>query len=179
MENGRRPLPYARFFAGLAEYALESELGVADPPLVDYLGQLLARFIACDQLARVRNPTGRRLQEVGEMLLEAEARIGEARRDVYRHIGDYALFWTGVFPEALPRMQARSRLDRFLDYAEQGKRSYRLASELPAEDADENAVLERLSHEFELCAQGLQRVRQEWQRYAERSGPGPAGLLLD
>ena len=28
-----------------------------------------------------------------------------ARREVHRHIGDFTLFWTGVYPEALREMQ--------------------------------------------------------------------------
>src|SRR5215203_440131 len=94
------------FFAGLAEYTFESRLGVADPPLVDYLAELLARFVRSDQVYSVRSPVGSRLNRVTDMLAEAESRTGEARRQVHRHIGDFTLFWTGVYPEALPRLKA-------------------------------------------------------------------------
>src|SRR4051794_12875551 len=43
-----------RFFAGLAEHVFESRLGLADPPLVDYLSGMLPRFTHSDELARVR-----------------------------------------------------------------------------------------------------------------------------
>src|SRR5690606_32699922 len=113
-----------RFFAGLAENTFQSRLGVADPRLVEYLSEMLVRFVRCDAIYSVRNPSGRRLHEVAEMLAEAEARIGDARREVHRQIGDITLFWTGVYPEALRRLQEPSKKDHFLDYCSQGKRAY-------------------------------------------------------
>ena len=175
MDNRRSQIPLNRFFAGLAEYTFQTRLGVADPPLVEYISDLLARFVHCDAIYRVRNLAGRRLEEVAEMLIEAEARVGDPRREVHRHIGDFTLFWTGVYPEALRRMQSSARLDAFLDYCAQGKRAYHIASTIPSENkADETHVLERLSHDFELCAYGLNEVRREWERRdpdVDTSGP--------
>lgn len=175
MDTKRSHSVLYRFFSGLAEYTFETRLGVADPPLVDYIAALLTRFAHCDTIYKVRTPAGRRLEEVAEMLLEAEARIGNPRREVHRHIGDFTLFWTGVYPEALRRLKSSSRLDYFIDYCEQGKRAYHIAATIAAEDsAEENEVLERLSHDFELCAFGLGEVRREWERRdPDVSLPGP------
>jgi hypothetical protein len=155
-----------RFFAGLTEYAFGTRLGVVDPALVEYLGDLLTRFVRNDAVFSVRNLRGRRLDAVADMLAEAEARVGEARRAVHRHIGDFTLFWTGLYPEALEHFQRGPRKDFFLDYCEHGKRAYYIASTIPTSDdkLDENALLERLSHEFELCVYGLGEVRREWER---------------
>jgi hypothetical protein len=151
--------------------------GIADPPMIDYVAELLTRFVHRDGVYRVRNLAGRRLGEVAQMLAEAEARVGEARRDVHRHIGDFTLFWTGVFPEALGRMQESARKDHLLDYTRQGKRSYRIASELAeADGAAEAPLFERLSREFELCAFGLGEVRKEWERRDDEGAP-PAILF--
>lgn len=171
MHPSQRREPLQRYFAGLTEQTFQSRLGVADPPLVDYLSELLARFIHMDVLHNVRNLGGRRLQEVAEMLWEAEQRVGEARREVHRHIGDFALFWTGVYPEALRRKRGPLKLDHFVDYCEQGKRSYYIASTYrEGEHAEQSEVLERLSTQFELCAYGLREVRREWDR-REDEGP--------
>ncbi|HVA50231.1 MAG TPA: hypothetical protein VNH11_28005 [Pirellulales bacterium] len=160
-----------RFFSGLAEYTFEARLGVADPPLVDYIALLLTRFMHCDAIYQVRNPSGRRLEEVAQMLVEADARIGNPRREVHRHIGDFTLFWTGVYPEALRRLKDASRLDYFVDYCEQGKRAYHIAATIEtAGNAQENEVLERLSHDFELCAFGLGELRREWERRDPEGG---------
>ena len=167
-----------RYFSGLAEQTFEARLGVADPPLIDYIALLLTRFMHFDAIFKVRNPFGRRLEEVAEMLVEAEARVGESRREVHRHIGDFTLFWTGLYPEALRRLKKQSRLDYFIDYCEHGKRAYRIASSIPA-DTDENQVLERLSHEFELCAFGLGELRREWERRDSDSGELPPPIIIN
>lgn len=171
------PFPLRDFFAGMAEYAFEARLGIADPALIDYISDLLTRFIRHDALFSVRDTAGHPLHAVGEMLVEAEARVGEARREVHRHIGDFALFWTGVYPEALRHAHHTANLpgDPFVDYCTQGKRAYYIASTIPSQDEPkQQVVLERLSHEFELCAFGLNEVRKEW----ERRDPGGSAQLM-
>jgi len=177
MDRSRSQAPLYQFFAGMTEYVFQTRLGVADPPLVEYISALLARFIHTDTIYRIRNLSGRRLEEVAAMLVEAEARRGDARREVHRHIGDFTLFWTGVYPEFLRRMEREGRSDRLLDYREQGKRAYFIASTIENDaNRDENEILGRLSHEFELCAYGLSELRREWERTDPPEGedrPGP------
>jgi hypothetical protein len=155
-----------RYFTGLCEYIFESKLGVADPPLVDYISDLMLRFARLDSVHRVRNLAGRPAVEVADMLAEAESRVGLARRDVHRHIGDVTLFWTGVYPESLPRLRAALTKDYFVDYCAQGKRAYFIASTIETDRAEDapNELLGRLSAQFELCAYGLGEVRREWER---------------
>lgn len=154
-----------RHFAAITESTFQVELGVADPPLVDYLVNLLIRFVKMDAIYRVRDLTGQRLEEVAEMLLEAEQRDARPKREIYRHIGDFTLFWTGVYPEALSRLRSSDRKDHILDYCAQGKRSYYLASTFEEGPFREEApVLRRLSIDFELCTFGLNRVRAEWEK---------------
>ena len=64
------------------------------------------------------------------------------------------------------RVLTRDSADALIDYPAQGKRSYLLASTY-SED-DEAAILRRLSAEFERCAAGLGRVRQEWESLASQ-----------
>ena len=171
--------PLVRFFSGLAEYAFQARLGVADPPLVDYITDRLVRCVHYDAVFHIRNPAGRRLEEVAAMLAEADARRGDARREIHRHIGDFTLFWSGLYPETLPRLQGNSRLDHLLDYWVQGKRAYHIAATIPAsEPAVENELLERLSHDFELCAYGLGEIRREWERRDEEGNGPPQPLVI-
>ncbi len=180
MDSKRTQIPLNRFFAGLAEYTFQTRLGIADPPLIEYVAALLTRFVHCDAIYNIRNPAGRRLEEVAEMLFEAEARMGDPRREVHRHIGDFTLFWAGVYPEALRRMQKQPRLDYFVDYCQQGKRAYHIASTIECEaHHGENEVLERLSHEFELCAYGLTELRREWERRDNDEGELPRGVIIE
>src|SRR3954451_9010917 len=143
--------PLRRLFAGLTEHAFIHTLGVADPSLTDYLSELLSRFIHFDAIYRLRNAQGKRLEEVAEMMIEAEALPPEGRtsREVHRHIGDFTLFWTGVYPEALNRLRSILCKDHFIDYCAQGKRSYYIASTCEEDPyRDEAPVLRRLSEEF-------------------------------
>ena len=172
MDSSVPRLPLRNFFAGIAEYAFETRLGVADPPLIDYLVELLTRFVQADSVYGVRDLQGRRLGVLTDLLIEAESRVGDARRQVHRHIGDFTLFWAGVYPEALARLRSQSRGvqvkgDHFVDYCQHGKRSYRIASQIPSEQQNseaENEVLERISDDFELCVYGLGEIRREWER---------------
>jgi hypothetical protein len=171
--------PLRRLFAGLTEQTFQNDLGVADPRLVDYLAALLVRFIHIDAIHRLRNTQGKRLEEVVEMLLEAEALPpeGRTRREFHRHIGDFTLFWTGVYPDALRRIRSVLSKDHFIDYCQQGKRSYYIASTFDADDyRDEAVVLRRLSEQFELCAYGLNQVRREWER-ARQGVVGPFKVI--
>src|SRR5579883_3256750 len=124
--------PLRRLFAALTEQTFLTTLGVADPPLVDYLSELLSRFVHVDSIFRLRSTQGKRLEEVADMMIEAEALPpeGRTRREVYRHIGDFTLFWTGVYPEALNRLRSVLSKDHFIDYCSQGKRSYYVASKI-------------------------------------------------
>lgn len=163
--------PLHRLFRGFAEHTFMTELGIADPGLVGYVAGLLARFVPTEAIWRLRDRQGRRLTEVSAMLAEAESADDDARkRECHRHVGDFTLFWTGVFPEALSQLRASHSADHLLDFQRQGKRSYFLASTYGDEHAP---VLRRLSEEFELFAFGLSRVRKEW----ERNEPEPQGGL--
>jgi hypothetical protein len=170
----RPPETLHRFFAGLTEYAFQTRMGVADTQLVDYVTDLLVRFVRYDALLSLRNLAGQRLGGVAQMLLEAEARVGDARRKAHRHIGDFTLFWTGVYPETLRSGRASHGHDFFQDYCEHGKRAYYIASTIEVAPPDNEAeVLQRLSHEFDLCAYGLGEVRREWERREPEAGTGP------
>jgi hypothetical protein len=162
--------PLHRLFRGLTEYAFMNELGIGDPPLVQYVAGLLARFVPSQSLWRLRDAQGRPLVEVTAMVAEAEATgDAERKRECHRHVGDYTLFWTGLYPEALGRLRRMDSPDALIDYQEQGKRSYYVASRLSS-GSFMSSVFRRLSDEFELCAFGLSCVRREWEKF-EEDGP--------
>jgi len=167
----RESHPLHRLFQGLTESTFMAELGIGDPGLVGYVADLLARFVPSQDVWRVRDGQGRRVTEVAAMMAEAEAAPDDDRRlACYRHVGDFTLFWTGVYPEALGKLRSPASADHLIDFQAQGKRSYLVASTLNTEEAP---VLRRLSAEFELCAFGLSRVRREWERHDPQEPRGP------
>ncbi len=153
--------PLRRMFAGITEHAFFDSLGVADPPLVDYISDLLARFIHVDGIFRLRDSEGKPLEDLVMMAMEAEGLPpgGRTRREYHRHVGDFALYWSGLFPEALGRFQFAKVKDHVVNFTHLGKRAYRAASEL---DPEQPQLFRRLSDEFELCALGLHEVRKDW-----------------
>jgi hypothetical protein len=160
--------PLRRLFAGLVEQVFNVDIGICDPGLTDYLGELLTDFVHVDRIFALRTVTDEVIREVSRM--EAEANLGgdmddtHRRRLINKYIGDFTLFWAGVYPENLrPRRQGGvSRLDAYLV---QGKRSYGIASELTgAHEQPPAEVLQRLSRQFEFCVHGLSLVRASWDR---------------
>ena len=159
--------PLRRLFMALTEQAFIDSLGIGDPKLVGYLSELLVRFVHVDSIWRLRSAQGKRLEEVAEMMADAEheGRTVDATREVHRHIGDFALFWSGAYPEALRYLRAAQKKDALVDYCQQGKRAYWIASQYDDEPYREEApVLRQLSERFELCAFGLGQVRKEWEK---------------
>lgn len=163
-----------RYFAGIAENTFHAQLGVVDPPLINYVSELLVRFVRLDNFYRVRSLSGRPIMDIHELVSEATRRLGDAKRDILQYIGDFSLFWLGVFPESFQRNGERTT--QYSQYCEHGKRSYEIASQIETsdDDAPEGKVLESLSESFELCAYGIQEVRREW----ERSDPGAQGPII-
>ena len=153
-------------FAACCESAFTVELGVADPPIVDYMSRLLMRFV---HVRSTRTPDGTLVTTFAGLLREAEQRTGRARRQLHQRIGDLSLFWTGVYPEALPEVQALDSPDAFIDLPSFGRRSYELAAATKsgaAEDAAPAPLLWRLAEEYETCRDGLRIARRTWEEIA-------------
>ena len=105
-----------------------------EPSVARYVTDLLADFAHTDRLYRIHNAYGRRLEQVAEMLIESnpllEASSFDRERSVRKHVGDYTLFMTGLFPESVAKLRQskRPRLDAFVDYVQAGKESYSIVS---------------------------------------------------
>jgi len=152
--------PLRRLFAEL----VEREFG-ADRELAAYVAGLLVDFTHVDRLYRVRNARGKRLEEVGEMLLESNPLLDAPsfgrEREVRKHIGDFTLFLTGMFPEYVAALPRRGlRLDRMIDYVKAGKESYRVVAAFDQFEYRQAAPLfRRLAEQFEYCVYGLNQVK--------------------
>lgn len=170
-----------RLFGSLVERAFLQTLGVYESQVADYLADVLADFAHMQQVYKIKDLQGRTLQEVADMLLHADVRLEATsfnrEREVHKHIGDFTLFWAGVYPEALPRLQAQTRRDHLLDYVQQGKNSYAIAASHDyGEYRREAPTLRKLSEEFELCLFGLHSVRRQMDGLGRSGGLGYASL---
>jgi hypothetical protein len=162
--------PIRQLFFTLVQQTFQRKLGEHSPEVSRYLSDVLVDFTHRDQVFALRNAQGKRLEEVAEMLVEGDVTLNatsfEREREVHKHIGDFTLFWTGVYPEMLRYLRAASRTDHLIDYVEQGRKSYRIASTFQYDPYVEEATLLReLAERFELYVHGLHLVRKELDTY--------------
>ncbi len=159
--------PLRQFFNELVErnYA---DVGLHNVEVQAYVVNLLTEFCEGENLLKIKNADGRPLADVGEMLIEADPVYGPApsfdrERQVRKHIGDYALFFSGMFPEGLnSRRLRRARLDRFVDFVKAGKESYYIVSKFEYfEYAKVAPLFRRMSENFERLVSGLNQVKND------------------
>jgi hypothetical protein len=131
---------------------------------------MLTEFCETDNLFKIRDAGGRPLHDVGEMLLESDPVYGPApsfdrERQVRKHIGDYTLFFAGMFPESINHFRLRrERLENFVDWMKAGKESYYIVSKFEHfEYAKVAPLFANLSRNFEACVAGLNMVKNELQ----------------
>ncbi|MBI2683326.1 MAG: hypothetical protein HYX26_08970 [Acidobacteriales bacterium] len=156
------------FFQVLVEKHFHETLGLRDQELSDYVSNLIGDFCEAEELFKIRDGEGRPLTDVGEMLLAADPVYGPApsfdrERQVRKHIGDFTLFFTGMFPESVnARRLRRHRLESFVDFIKAGKESYYIVSKFEHfEYAKVAPLFARLSNEFERCVYGLNIIKNE------------------
>jgi hypothetical protein len=159
--------PLRRLFSGTVQHVLYVDIGICDPQIAEYLSELLSSLIHVNDLYPFHDASGKRLRDLAEWVTDAELEenVSPAARQriIHKHIGDFSLFWTGVFPEGLRRLHRYGSGDRLTEFLRQGKQSYSIASELTsADDQPPARVLQRLSDTFEYCAYGLNLARKEW-----------------
>src|SRR5688500_17889959 len=102
--------PIRDLFSSVVDRAFERDLGLRDPVVSRYVANVLVDFTHQDRIFKLRDSHGRRLEEVAEMLVEGDVCLNatsfDREREVHKHIGDFTLFWTGVYPEMLRAFRA-------------------------------------------------------------------------
>ncbi len=160
--------PLQELFTELVHHHFDRDIGLRDAEVQDYIANILAEFCECEQLYKIRNTNERPLNDVGEMLLEADPVYGPARsfdreRQVRKHIGDFTLFYAGMFPESINHYRLRrQRVESFVDWVKAGKESYYIVSKFEHfEYAKVAPLFAQLSQRFEQCVYGLNLVKNE------------------
>jgi hypothetical protein len=160
--------PLQQLFIEMVGRHFAETIGIRDPQVVGYVAHLLSEFCEAEQLFKIRNVAGRPLNDVGEMLLESDPIYGPApsfdrERQVRKHIGDYTLFFAGMFPESINHYRLRrQRLESLVDWMKAGKESYYIVSKFEFfEYAKVAPLFAQLSQKFEECVYGLNMVKNE------------------
>jgi hypothetical protein len=129
---------------------------------------LLCEFSRAEKLYKMRDEMGRPIAELEQMMTAADPVHGtapsfDAERMVRKHIGDYALFVAGMYPEAVDSWRhGRRQHPSLSELISAGKESYYIVSQFNLFEYEQEAPLfGRLSDWFEPCILGLTLVRDE------------------
>src|SRR4026209_141687 len=179
--------PLRQLFGALTEKSYTEHLGWPDLNVTSYASNLLVDFTHTDHLYKIRNQHDQSVYTVVDLLFESEvllqAQSMDRERDVHRHIGDFTLFMTGLFPEYLRRLKTAGLIyhkDFLVDYMKTGKRSYGIVAQIADGPSSENPPLSRkLSDNFELCVTGLGFVRSDLDRMKDPAYRQARNLLLN
>jgi hypothetical protein len=138
-----------------------------DASVVDYLGQLLDRYLYTRELFPVGEGGKPGWFYLSDLIQETRQRARfQNLFEAYRKYADNSLFVSGVFPRALRRRRGRAgpvpSIDRSY-YVTTGKRCYRLAArhEL-AGFTQQRALLEKLAAYFEVYMEALNELSERY-----------------
>src|SRR5215467_8215088 len=146
--------PIRLLFRQLTERGM-GQLNLHDRDTIQYITNLLTEFIQMENMYRVKDESGRRVEYLFDILTQASNEMSPAvRRDYYKHLGDLTLFNLGLFPESLTHGHRSVSPDY---YAEAGRRSYTIVAEMNPPSGPR--VYRKLSERFEQCVVGLNWVK--------------------
>jgi len=147
--------------------------GLAQAATAEYVGDVLTRFAHTPALYLVRDGDGRPIEHVAGLLLERWAALGGPERAanrgrealVVRHIGEYALFMSGLFRL---RLAARGQLGYYLAH---GRGAY-LECAAREPNPAQARVFQEMSRDFERIARALDYLRsRHWPLPAAATSP--------
>ena len=162
--------PLEAFFQQMVRNSYAGKLGIHDVAITQYVAHLLCEFSESDKLYKVRDENGKPLQTIEDLIRAADPIHGtapsfDAERAVRKHIGDYALFVSGMYPESMDPWRRRYGQQSFEELVAVGKQSYYIVSQFDLEEyAEEAPLFARLSEWFDRCIYGLRLVREDLQR---------------
>jgi hypothetical protein len=146
--------PVRQTFHALTERGSQ-QTRLSDREIHKYLTDLLVDFIHVDNLYKVRDEHGHRLEYLVDLLQKTVEPSELDKKEIYKHVGDFSLFILGLFPESLSRGKRCISLNY---YADQGRRSYMILSEMNNLQPP-FVIFRKLSEQFESCVHTLNWVR--------------------
>jgi hypothetical protein len=121
------PSPSLLFYV-LVRHAL-LDVGVDDPVVADYFASLLREFGVRQRATRVDDVDDQDHRYLVDILADLSASTGERQFKVSVHLGNYALWLSGIFPERIAAQQLRRGGPDVSYYETLGGRGYAEAAE--------------------------------------------------
>ena len=151
-------------FSVLLRRNLRDHRAKPDRKIINYLANLLSLFIRADRLFRVEPHDRRDHKYLVDLISEGEAADPRRRFLIHSHIGNYALFISGLFPawiEYRYRYQRRPINGQF--YVDMGRTYFQRAATHPmARELGLDDVFLRLALLFEAYQRTLNEISSSY-----------------
>ena len=147
--------------------------GIDDRDLADYLASVLSAFGQRDRAWRIDWNDDHRHHYLIDIVADLEATHGNRQFKVMTHLGNYALWIAGVFPDYIAERRRRKGGPDVRYYESWGQRGYRLAARHELAD---RLGLERV---FEVAADRFTALRGAFNDLSTQlrfRGPAASGL---
>jgi hypothetical protein len=139
------------------------QAGLDDPGLVDYLAEMLARFIDQDQWRSAPDRNRSRIDYEIDLQEALSRARGQERFALHAFGGDRNLFMTGLYASAIRRRRDRRGAPGVRFYEASGRAHYRSARDHPlAGEFALRATFDQLAEGFPAIRQQLNYVSREF-----------------
>jgi hypothetical protein len=148
----------ALFFYVVVRHALRAS-SIEDRDLADYLSALLLEFGQRDRAWRIDWNDDQRHRYLIDILTDLEATVGDRRFKIMVHLGNYALWLSGLFPDYIAARRLRKAGPDVSYYDAMGSRGFGLASDHAlAEEYGLGDVLRIAAERFPVLRSALNGV---------------------
>jgi len=160
--------PLESYFYPLVQNTFETKAGLRDSEICSYVARMLCEFSEPENVFRLQDETGRRLEDLNDMARAADPVGGTAasfdeERAVRRYMGDYTLFVAGMCYDVV-RSGSNNHEDgpTLAELIKVGRESYFIVSQFNLFEYEREAPLfARLANDFERCILGLALIREQ------------------
>ncbi len=174
-EPRARGLTPGLFFYVLVRHVL-LECGMDDRTLADYIAALLLEFGREDRAYRIDASDGETYFYLVDIVGALESATGRRAFLLQAHLGDFSLWLSGLFPDAIAERTLRRGAPGLRYYEEMGSAGYRLAAQArQAGDSGLDAVYRRCAATFSDVRVALNHIAD---RYLFRTRGDPVNRLL-
>ena len=151
------------FFNVLLRHALPERRSPGERRAINYVANVLGLFVHAERVVRVQPGDERTYEYIVDLVTEAASAGPERQFMVHCHIGNYALFLSGLYARAIEHRHRYRRRPVSLDYYRQAGRSFyaTAAQNWRAQRYGLRDVFHQLAHRFDYYRGGLHRIATE------------------
>ena len=166
--------PPVIFYVLVRQALLEG--GIDDENTSDYVASMLVSFGQAGRAYRISDGDDREFHYLTDMISELRSADGRRRFLLRVHLGDFALWMSGLFPDYLEARTRRKGAPPISYFEELGVTGYRGASEsLEAGELGMDTVLLGVANQFSAVRTALNRISD---RHFWPASGNPVGRLL-